>query len=144
MKINPARPDDISAIRDLLANNEQPLEGFPDDCRVVLALHNQNQVAGGIALEVHGNHGLLRSLVVDEKQRRNGYGSELVGTLLTEASALELDQVYLLTETAGDYFPRFGFELVDRRLIPPEVRKSVEFKGACPDSALAMRLAWKH
>ena len=46
--------------------------------------------------------------------------------------------VYLLTTTAGGYFPRLGFRLVERSEIPTTVQGSVEFTAVCPASALAM------
>ena len=48
--------------------------------------------------------------------------------------------VVLLTTTAEDYFPRFGFERTDRSVVPEEVRESAEFRGACPASATVMQL----
>jgi amino-acid N-acetyltransferase len=51
-----------------------------------------------------------------------------------------LRSLYLLTTTAGDYFPRFGFALVGRDTAPDAVRKSREFADACPSTALFMSL----
>ena len=47
--------------------------------------------------------------------------------------------VYLLTETAGDFFPRFGFRPTTRAAVPSAVQQSVEFREACPASAVVMR-----
>jgi amino-acid N-acetyltransferase len=47
-------------------------------------------------------------------------------------------EVYLLTTTAHAYFPRFGFTRVARDEVAPAVRESEEFRGACPDTAVAM------
>ena len=44
----------------------------------------------------------------------------------------------LLTETAARFFPRFGFAVEDRSSAPPAVRESVEFRAACPASAVMM------
>ena len=46
-----------------------------------------------------------------------------------------LRSVYLLTTTAGDYFPRFGFQHADRQTAPDAIRQSREFSEACPASA---------
>ena len=37
-----------------------------------------------------------------------------------------------LTTTADGYFPRFGFERIERSQVPATVRESVEFTSACP------------
>lgn len=47
--------------------------------------------------------------------------------------------MYLLTTTAENYFPAFGFRPVDRSAVPTELMASPEFQGACPASAIVMR-----
>jgi len=59
---------------------------------------------------------------------------------LEAACSRQLAAVYLLTETAVAYFPRFGYRPLERTLVPPEVRQSIEFTTACPDTAVAMEL----
>jgi amino-acid N-acetyltransferase len=49
-----------------------------------------------------------------------------------------IGDVYLLTETAERFFPRFGFTRQERATAPEEVRHSVEFRLACPESAVMM------
>ena len=58
--------------------------------------------------------------------------------VLESARAAGLRRLYLLTTTAEDYFPRHGFRPVPRESASPEVRSSVEFRDACPASAVAM------
>ncbi|MCX5761786.1 MAG: GNAT family N-acetyltransferase, partial [Gemmatimonadetes bacterium] len=49
--------------------------------------------------------------------------------------------LWMLTTTADQWFPRFGFTVTARADVPEPVRASVEFQGACPDSAIVMRRA---
>ena len=56
-----------------------------------------------------------------------------------EAPTHQLSAVYLLTTTAERFFPRFGFEQITRADVPATVQESVEFKSACPASAIVMR-----
>ena len=42
--------------------------------------------------------------------------------------------VYLLTETASGFFPRFGFHPTHRAAVDLAVQQSVEFTSACPAS----------
>jgi amino-acid N-acetyltransferase len=48
--------------------------------------------------------------------------------------------LYLLTETAAGFWPRFGFERIGRDAAPAAVRGSAEWHGGCPASAVAMAL----
>lgn len=94
---------------------------------------------GAAGLEVYGDAALLRSAVVDASRRGGGLGNGLVSALLAHAGSRGVREIYLLTTTAEDYFPRFGFTRVGREAVSPAVRASEEFRGACPDSAVAMR-----
>ena len=47
--------------------------------------------------------------------------------------------LYLLTTTAERYFPKFGFERIERAEVPLSVQTSIEFTSACPSSATVMR-----
>lgn len=49
--------------------------------------------------------------------------------------------VYLLTETAAEFFARLGFRPIRRAEAEPAVGASVEFTTACPASATCMRLS---
>ena len=47
----------------------------------------------------------------------------------------------LLTTTAEHYFPSFGFTETTRDVVPDDIRATGEFRGTCPESAIAMRLS---
>ncbi|HWG84602.1 MAG TPA: arsenic resistance N-acetyltransferase ArsN2, partial [Deinococcales bacterium] len=100
--------------------------------------------AGGLAgvagLEQHGDTALLRSVTVREDQRGSGLGQRLTRHALDAARRRGARQVVLLTTTAGQFFPRFGFRVVTRDDVPQAVKQSVEFTGACPASATVMLL----
>jgi amino-acid N-acetyltransferase len=83
---------------------------------------------------------LLRSAVVSPEHRGTGNGRRLVELLLERAEEDGIEQLYLLTTTAEDYFPRFGFALTTRSTVPEAVKASAEFQGACPDTAIVMTL----
>jgi amino-acid N-acetyltransferase len=78
--------------------------------------------------------------VVDPTFRGQGLGEALTRDRLSWAETNGLRSVWLLTTTAADYFPRFGFQLATRADAPPLIQASREFVHACPASAVAMRL----
>ena len=81
---------------------------------------------------------LLRSVAVSPTAQGHGLGTQLVDAALTHAQGRQIQRIYLLTETAADYFPRFGFAPIAREDVDPSVKKSVVFTSACPASALVM------
>ena len=54
---------------------------------------------------------------------------------------LEAPQAFLLTTTAERFFPKFGFERIERTDVPASLQASIEFRSACPSSAIVMRKA---
>lgn len=49
-------------------------------------------------------------------------------------------RVFLLTDTAAEFFPEFGFRRIPREEADAEVKRSLEFHTACCQSAICMRL----
>jgi amino-acid N-acetyltransferase len=96
------------------------------------------RVVGCAALEVYADSALLRSVAVDETARGQGIGQRLVRAALDLAHERGVRSAYLLTTTAEQFFPRFGFQRIDRREVPVDVQQSVEFRSACPASAAVM------
>jgi len=92
-------------------------------------------------VEVYGQAGLLRSVAVDAKRRGKGLGERLTKAALELARNRGVRDIYLLTTTAGNFFPRFGFTAIPRAELDPALNQSEELRGACPASALAMRAA---
>lgn len=130
---------DVAAVRTLVASAGLPLDGLDD--AVVLMVESEGAVVGAIALERHDDGGgaafLLRSAAVDPSSRGRGVGSALTRAALGRVDA-EGAPVALLTESAEDWFPRFGFAVVGRDRLPAALQASAELRGACPASARAL------
>jgi hypothetical protein len=67
-------------------------------------------------------------------------GKKLVRRVLERATADGLTSIALLPWWSAGYFPRFGFRRVMRQEVPHAVPESIEFKSACPASAVVMEL----
>jgi N-acetylglutamate synthase-like GNAT family acetyltransferase len=139
--IRTATDADLGPVRQLLAASGLPLDGVEQNFSDFIVAENENTIAGVIGIERYGTAGLLRSAVVSPGARGSGVGSQLVTKLLERASAQGIREVYLLTTTAEEYFPRFGFTRVTRTEVPESVQASREFQGACPDTAVVMKNA---
>ena len=130
--------EDISAVLTLLEQSGLPRDGLLDHWATTLVARDGGRIVGSGALEMYGASALLRSVAVDPALRGQGLGQRLTQAALDLARKRGATDVYLLTETAGGFFPRFGFGEIDRAQVPEAVRLSVEFTSACPESALAM------
>lgn len=49
------------------------------------------------------------------------------------------DRDFLIT-TAEGYFPKSGFVAIARSAVPSGAQESQEFRGGCPETAIAMLL----
>ncbi len=137
--IRTARPADWPTIAALLVRYGLPLDGAQEQLASFgVAEDAQGTIVGAAAVERYGAAGLLRSVVVAEQRR--GLGSDLVRWSIDQARASGITTLVLLTTSAPDYFPRFGFRQVTRADVPPAVHASAEFQGACPASAVVMQL----
>ena len=83
---------------------------------------------------------LLRSVAVAPTLHRRGIARMLVSRLLEESTLRQTAKLCLLTVTASEYFARFGFKRESIDQVPPAVKASAEFQGACPACAAFMSL----
>jgi amino-acid N-acetyltransferase len=105
----------------------------------LVARDDEGALVGCVGLESYEDAGLLRSLAVSSRARGSGIGTLLVERLFALARSKGVSTLYLLTTTAEDYFPRFGFERIYREEADRKLAASAELRGACPSSAVIMR-----
>ena len=135
-----AQRSDRSAIEALLRQHNLPLDDLEVHLGTAVVARLGDRIVGSAALERYSDGALLRSVAVAPDLQGKGVGRRVVEAALRLASEINAPAVYLLTTTAGTYFPSFGFQEITREDVPSSVRRSVEFTSACPDSATVMRL----
>lgn len=134
-----ARPADQGAIETLLSRLELPTAGVAEWLDRFLVAEHEGAIVGAAGVELYGDGALLRSVAVDPAWRGSGVARALVDRALDVAQTAGAREIFLLTTTAEHYFPRLGFACISRDDVPAPVQTSVEFRGACPASAVAMR-----
>ena len=140
--LRPARRADMAAVRKLLADcafDHEPArdEQFP----AFYVLRNERGTVGSVSLEVLGDDAILRALVVDPEWRGAGYGWMLADMAVSQARWRGVRRIYLLTETASDFFAaKFGFRVVDRSTVGKHVSASETFSQPTATGLVAMRL----
>jgi amino-acid N-acetyltransferase len=139
--IDRARPADADAIAELLAQDQLPLDGLREHLDTAIVARRDGAIVGVAALEVYPDGVLMRSVAVAPGLQGQGLGHRLTEAVLQLARDLHAPHAYLLTTTAEQFFPKFGFERIDRVDVPASVQTSIEFRSACPSSATAMRKA---
>ena len=139
MVIDGATEGDLAAVRRLLQQHHLPLDGVDEHIDTMVVARDGVTVVGTAALELYVDGALLRSVAVDPALQGRHLGHDLTEAALRLAQANGIDTVYLLTTTAEQFFPKLGFERITREQVPVTVQASVEFRSACPASAVVMR-----
>ena len=137
--IERASADDVPVVLQFLEQNQLPVAGLADHADSLWVARRGGPIVGSIALELYGGGALLRSAAVDARARGLGLGARLTHVALAAARDAGLPAVYLLTTTAENYVPKFGFAEITRADVPDDVQGSIEFRSACPSSAVVMR-----
>jgi len=128
--------EDIAAI---LSAEKLPVDDLPETLDNFLIATENGKLIGVAGMEVYGTYGLLRSVAVLAEYRGKGVAAKLIARLESEAASRGLKNMYLLTETAPEYFAAKGFQKISRDDVPNEIMRSSEFSHVCPVSAIVMK-----
>ncbi|MGZ4009031.1 MAG: arsenic resistance N-acetyltransferase ArsN2 [Mucilaginibacter sp.] len=123
----------------LLSAEKLPVDDLPAALDNFLVVHEGDSIIGVVGLEIYGDYGLLRSLSVSPGSRGQGIAGKLVEQIESLGRSKGLKAVYLLTETAPEYFAGKGYVKITRADVPADVQQSSEFSHVCPQSAIVMR-----
>ncbi len=138
--ISGATTADLPAIKQLLIANKLPTEGIDEHWKTFVVARDGEDLVGCGGSEAHKTAALIRSVAVADSHRGRGIGRRLVRQLLDRLASRGIREFYLLTTTAQPYFAKRGFKPIDRDEIHPQLLGSAELQGACPDTAICMRL----
>ncbi len=136
--LRPAVVGDHGPVTRLVEAAGLPLDGIPPGLEGFVVAEADGRIVGAAGLEVHGGHGLLRSVAVDPSRRGGGLGAALVERVEDDARARGLEALWLLTTDAAPWFTARGFRELPRDRAPEALEASVEFRGVCPASATLM------
>lgn len=136
--ITKANVDDLESVFSLLKLVDLPIEGVADSFHNFYVAWEGKKLLGCGGVEVYGNVGLLRSVAVHPSFRGQGLGQKLVETIQKYSTEKGLNEIYLLTETAKEFFSKLGFNVISRNKADNRIKQSIEFTTLCPDSATSM------
>lgn len=140
IQIMAATAGDLPRIKELLIQNNLPTDGVDEHWRTFVVARTEGKVVACGGSEAYQFAALIRSVAVEADYRSHGLGRRIVRQLLDRLASRGLREFYLLTTTAEEYFKKRGFKTIDRDEVHPQLLSSREFQGACPDTAVCMRL----
>ena len=137
--IQPARPEQLPGLAQLLTQNQLPVEDLPAGLPNFWLALDGEKLVGSVGFETYDTVALLRSLCVDAAYRNRALARQLYDRALDEAKKQGIQALYLLTTTADGYFLRLGFVPVERSAVPDAIMKTSQFSSLCPSSATVMK-----
>ncbi len=137
--ITPFEPADEAWLRSLLTKAKLATSDLTTEMLGNFLVAREGQTRVGVAgIECHGPLGLLRSVAVETTGRGQGIGSRLVDAIEVRAREQGIEVLYLLTETARDFFGRLGYRPLAGQDAPATIRATREFDELCPKSCACM------
>ena len=136
--IREAKKDDLKAIKSLLDSASLPSIDIEKHLLHFLVMEKSGTIAGTIGMELYGDKALLRSLAIQRDYRNKGLGKELCSALISKAKKMNVNNIYLLTETAEGFFSKQGFQNIERKSVPLAIKHTYEFSTLCPEGAVCM------
>ena len=135
MNIVPASQNSFSAAIELLKKNNLPTEDLNPGTQLFV-VEEDDKVVATVAVEYDYNDALLRSLCVSQEKRNSGVGNELVSFIEEYVRQQGVQNIFLLTTTAADFFKKRGYTILDRSNVPKFIRNTKEYSVICASSTL--------
>jgi amino-acid N-acetyltransferase len=133
------KSEELELLKLFLESNKLPSRDISLEGNVFsLYYDDNNNIIGSAGFEMYGDVGIVRSIAVHQTRRRTGLGRQIVDEILRRAKGKNLKAVFLLTETAYEFFLRKGFHDFSRHDVPFAVSASSEFSSVCPATAKCM------
>lgn len=91
-----------------------------------------------MGIEVYNDICFFRSLTVRADERNKGLADKLICEVTSFARDYKCIEVYLITSTIADMMKKYGFNIIDRKILPEVIKESPYIKKICPVSSLVM------
>lgn len=122
------------------------LEGLLDLCQLpsddiynshlqFFGIKRAGKLVAVVGLEPYQSVALLRSLAVSPDYRSLGLARKLVSFMEVQAAQQGVQELYLLTTTASNFFKTLSYQPAERAQAPSCIQQTAQFSGLCPASA---------
>lgn len=131
---------DLTIIKNILKSNHLVYKDIGDEGIEFFFAYEDSSFIGIIGLEKFDNLGLLRSMVINKEFRNKGYGKKVCEAFFKTVKKEGINELYLLTYDAKDFFEKVGFKVVKRKDVPEQIKHTKEFSSLCPASTDCLKI----
>lgn len=139
MKFKELKPGDFESTFNLLREAKLDSSDLKRANVRLFIMIEDNELAGVGGLEIINKVALLRSVAVSPNFQGKGVGTQLVNAIEETARKSGLTALYLLTNTAAGFFKANGYQVIHRDDFAESLKKTAQFSGLCPVSAVCMK-----
>jgi amino-acid N-acetyltransferase len=132
------KPEEFDSTFNLLKESKLDVLGLKQANIRLFRLEENGEAIGVGGLEVFDSQALLRSVAVKKDLQGKGLGKVLVGQIENAAKESGISALYLLTNTAPEFFKSIGYQQIDRDDFAGPLKQTAQFAGLCPISAIGM------
>ena len=133
-----ANESDKAHIASLLKADKLCFNDINNDGVSLFVVDKGDEPIGYFGFEIFNEDALFRSLLVQPEHRGKGYGEQIWQLALSEMQQQGVKNIYLLTNTAADFFGKHAFTVFDRASVPDQIARTSEFAEFCPDDSICM------
>jgi HAD superfamily hydrolase (TIGR01457 family) len=134
-RIRDARDEDRDALTSLLESSGLSVSGVPFGIEGMSIAADDREIVAAAGAEVREGIGYVHSVATRGSVRGGFLGTLVVATAARRARTRGAERLVLLTEDAGGFFGRLGFQQVPRDGLPAWVETLAR---ACSEGAVAM------
>lgn len=99
----------------------RPLSELYENVRDFYVVEENGEIYGCVGLHiVWGDLAEIKSIVVEKRGRKHGWGKALVDACITEARTMQIRRVFALTKIP-EFFLKLGFDVLDMAQLPHKV-----------------------
>lgn len=139
MKFRKALNGDLKQLESILKKSKLPYEDCKYHLNNFVLMESDKEIVAIGGSEMFGDIALLRSITVLKQYQGNGLGNSIFFKIKKDLIVRGVKTIYLLTETAEEYFRALGFEQTSRDIVPQQIKKTKQFSTLCPSSAVVMK-----
>jgi amino-acid N-acetyltransferase len=129
---------DLSDVLILLEEVNLPMGDIAEHFHDFLIEREGDRLVGCAGIEIYDDVGLMSSVAVAPTFQGHGLGHKLVERIHRFALAKGLKKIYLITDTAEQFFSKLGYVVTPREDVDPKIKQSVEFTYVCAISGVCM------
>ena len=129
----------LQEVEKLLLTVNLPIEGVKESFSNFFIAQKKNMIIGCAGIEIYEEVGLLRSVAIIPSSQKQGIGQMMVNKIEEFAIEEGIKNLYLLTDTAEQFFLRLNYKKIARERTDSRIKQTIEFTTICTSATVMVK-----